>query len=27
MGGANVGQQFIRAGRVDELSLHIAPSC
>jgi dihydrofolate reductase len=25
MGGANVGQQFIRAGLVDELSLHIAP--
>jgi dihydrofolate reductase len=25
MGGANVGQQFIRAGLVDELCLHIAP--
>lgn len=25
MGGADVGRQFIRAGLVDELSLHIAP--
>ncbi|MGH3115572.1 MAG: dihydrofolate reductase family protein [Nocardioidaceae bacterium] len=25
MGGANVGQQFIQAGMVDEISLHIAP--
>lgn len=25
MGGADIGQQFIRAGLVDELSLHIAP--
>ena len=25
MGGANIGRQFIRAGLVDELSLHIAP--
>ena len=25
MGGANIGQQFIRAGLIDELSLHIAP--
>jgi dihydrofolate reductase len=25
MGGADIGQQFIRAGLVDELSLHVAP--
>jgi dihydrofolate reductase len=25
MGGADIGRQFIRAGLVDELSLHIAP--
>jgi dihydrofolate reductase len=25
MGGADIGQQFIRAGLVDELSIHVAP--
>lgn len=25
MGGASIGQQFIRAGLVDEISIHLAP--
>jgi riboflavin biosynthesis pyrimidine reductase len=25
MGGADIGQQYIRAGLVDEISIHLAP--
>lgn len=25
MGGADVGQQYLRAGLIDELSLHVVP--
>jgi dihydrofolate reductase len=25
MGGASIGQQFLRAGLVDELSIHLVP--
>ena len=25
MGGADIGQQYIRAGLIDEISIHLAP--